>query len=105
MPEKALHIDIETRSDIDLSKAGVYPYSESPKAKFLLVAAAVDDGEIQCFDLTSGETLPEWFLAALTDPGYIKVAHNASFERVWFSRYLYGSTSSRFLDPAQWHAQ
>ncbi len=103
MPEKALHLDIETRSDIDLSKAGVYPYSESPKAKILLVAAAVDDGEIQCFDLASGETLPEWFLAALTDPSHIKVAHNASFERVWFSRYLYGSTSSRFLNPAQWH--
>ena len=86
MPEKALHIDIETRSDIDLSKAGVYPYSESPKAEILLVAAAIDDDEIQCFDLASGEMLPEWFTAALTDPGYIKVAHNASFERVCMSR-------------------
>ena len=102
MPEKALHIDIETRSDIDLSKAGVYPYSESPKAKILLVAAAIGDDDIQCFDLASGEMLPEWFLAALTDPGYIKVAHNASFERVCFSRLLYGRTTPHFLDPAQW---
>ena len=103
MPERVLHLDIETRSDIDLSKTGVYPYSESPKAKILLVAAAVDDGDIQCFDLASGDTLPEWFTAALADPGYTKVAHNAAFERVWFSRLLYGRASNHFLNPVQWH--
>ncbi len=103
MPEKVLHIDIETRSDIDLSKAGVYPYSESDNFAILLVAAAINDGEIECFDLASGDTLPEWFTEALTDPAYIKVAHNASFERVCFSRLLYGKRSYTFLDPSQWH--
>lgn len=103
MPEKVLHLDIETRSDVELAKAGVYPYSESARAKILLVSAAINDGEIQCFDLASGETLPEWLVAALTDPSVTKVAHNAAFERVWFSRYLYGKQSYQFLDPAQWH--
>ena len=103
MPERVLHIDIETRSDIDLSKAGVYPYSESDQFAILLVAVAIDDGEIHCFDLASGDTLPEWFLSALADPDYIKVAHNASFERVCFSRFLNGHKTYSFLDPSQWH--
>ena len=103
MPERVLHIDIETRSDIDLSKAGVYPYSESPQFEILLVAAAIDDGEIACFDLASGGVLPEWFLQALNDQSYTKVAHNASFERVCFSRLLSGRKSYTFLDPSQWH--
>lgn len=103
MPGKVLHLDIETRSDVDLTKAGVYPYSESDQFAILLVAAAIDDGEVICFDLASGETLPKWFIATLTDPSYIKVAHHAAFERVCFSRVIYGRTSYRFLDPAQWH--
>ena len=103
MPEKVLHIDIETRSDIDLSKAGVYPYSEYNNFDILIVAAAIDDDEIACFDLASGDTLPEWFTKALADPDYIKVAHHAAFERVCFSRFFNGRHSYTFLDPSQWH--
>ena len=37
---KTLAIDIETYSDIDLTKSGVYAYSDSPKFEILLFAYA-----------------------------------------------------------------
>jgi DNA polymerase len=100
--KRVLHIDIETRSDVDLAKAGVYPYSESPQFKILLFAYAFDDEPVAFANLASGEALPEAVVRALTDPAILKVAHNASFERVCLSRLVYGAASNRFLDPAQW---
>ena len=72
--KRVLHIDIETRSDVDLIKAGVYPYSESSQFKILLFAYAFDDEPVAFADLASGEALPETVVRALTDPAILKVA-------------------------------
>lgn len=45
-------IDIETYSDIDIKKAGLYRYAQSPAFDILLIAFAVDDGPVQIVDLT-----------------------------------------------------
>ena len=83
-----LAIDIETYSEVDLPKCGVYAYSDHPSFEILLFAYAFDDEQTQIIDLKSGEKLPERVLRALTDPTITKTAFNAAFERTCISRYL-----------------
>lgn len=92
-----LAIDIETYSDIDLTKCGVYAYSDSPNFEILLFAYAFDDEETQVVDLASGEHLPERVFSALEDPSVTKTAFNAAFERTCLSKYL-----GRRLSPEGW---
>ncbi len=104
---KYLSIDLETYSPLNLSKTGVYPYSAHPDFEILLFGYAVDDGPVQVVDLASGEKLPNEILAALVDPGVVKWAFNASFERTCLSSWLHRYhpkllPQDSFLDPAQW---
>ena len=92
-----LSIDIETYSDVDLTKCGVYAYSDSPNFEILLFAYAFDEKPTQIVDFACGEQLPERVLAALEDPAVTKVAFNAQFERTCISRYL-----GRRLSPNGW---
>ena len=98
---KSMSIDLETFSDVDLSKCGVYRYVESPAFEILLFAFSINGGEVVVYDLAQGDTIPEDIIAALTDNTVIKWAFNASFERVCLSRYL-GLSSGEYLDPSSW---
>lgn len=98
---KTISIDIETYSDVNLAKCGVYKYAESPDFAILLFGYAVDGGPVQVIDLAQGETLPEEILEAFTDDSIIKWAFNANFERVCLSRYL--TDLGRSLDPFHDH--
>ena len=91
-------LDIETYSSAPLPRCGVYRYCDAPDFEILLFSYAFDDEPVKTVDLASGETLPKEVISALTDPGIIKVAYNAQFERVCLSRYL-----GHWLDPHQWH--
>ena len=82
---KSLSIDLETFSDVDLKKCGVYRYAESPNFEILLFAYSEDNGPVQVVDLACGEEVPEHILAALADEEITKWAYNASFERVCLS--------------------
>lgn len=44
---KHLSLDLETYSSVDLSKCGVYKYSESPDFEILLFAYSVDGGPVE----------------------------------------------------------
>ena len=44
--QRIAHIDIETFSDVNLGKCGVYRYTESDSFQILLVAYAFDDGPV-----------------------------------------------------------
>ena len=92
-----LSIDIETYSDVDLTKCGVYAYSDSPNFEILLFAYAFDEEPTQIVDFACGEQLPERVLAALEDPAVTKVAFNAQFERTCISKYL-----GRRFSPSGW---
>lgn len=83
-----LSIDIETYSEVDLTKCGVYAYVDSPQFTILLFAYAIDDEETKVVDLACGEKLPQKILDALSDELVIKTAFNAMFERICLSRYL-----------------
>ena len=92
-----LSIDIETYSDVDLAKCGVYAYSDSPNFEILLFAYAFDEEPTRITDLACGEKLPQKVLDALEDPAITKTAFNAQFERTCISRYL-----GRRLSPNGW---
>ena len=94
---RVLHLDLETYSSSPLPKCGVYRYCDSSDFEILLLSYAFDDGPVITIDLACGEMLPDEFLKALEDPTILKIAHNAVFERVCFSKYL-----GHWLDPAQW---
>lgn len=98
---KTLSIDLETFSDVDLSKCGVYKYAESPNFEILLFGVSVNSGDVVVYDLARGEKIPEEILAALTDSSVIKWAFNATFERACLSKYL-GLPVGEYLDPQSW---
>ncbi len=98
---RALSIDIETYSTIDLAKSGVYRYTESPDFAILLFGYSVDGGEVQVVDLTCGETIPPEVVDALMDEDVTKWAFNAQFERICLSKWL-GLPPGQYLDPKSW---
>lgn len=85
---KAIGIDIETYSSVDLQVCGVYRYVESPDFQILLFAYAIDGADVRCVDLAQGEEIPSEVVAALTDTSIIKTAYNAAFERICISKWL-----------------
>ena len=98
---KTLSIDLETFSDVDLSKCGVYKYVESPAFEILLFGVSVNGSDVAVYDLAQGEEIPAEILSALTDNSVIKWAFNANFERVCLSKYL-GLPVGEYLDPQSW---
>ena len=98
---KTLSIDIETYSDQNLAKCGVYRYVESPVFEILLFSYSIDGSPVQIVDLACGETIPADVVAALTDDTVIKWAFNATFERICLSRYL-GHPTGDYLEPDSW---
>jgi DNA polymerase len=98
-----ISIDIETFSDIDLGKCGVYRYAESPSFDILLFSYSIDDGQIKLIDLAGGEKLPEEIIKALMDASIIKTAFNANFERVCLMKYLCRVLCKEvYLHPGSW---
>lgn len=112
---KAISIDLETYSDVDLQKCGVYKYAQSENFEILLFGYSVDGGEVTVVDLAQGENIPDEIVKALTDESVTKWAFNAAFERVCLSEYLrryyekdfrsYSineDTVGDYLDPSSW---
>lgn len=79
---KHLSIDIETRSSVDIGKAGLYKYAQSPDFRILLFAFQEDENPVEVVDLAQGEEIPEHAVRMLADPDVTKHAYNAAFE--WY---------------------
>lgn len=111
--KRTLSIDLETYSEVDIGKAGLYKYAEN--CEILLLAYAFDDEPVKIIDMSMtgkdahqeiGDTdlsqyreeIPVELLEALTDPDVDKSAYNAAFERTVLSRYL-----GIPMVPEQWH--
>ena len=110
-----LSIDLETYSDVDISKCGAYKYAESDNFEILLFGVSVDNEPVVVYDLTAGDEIPTEILAALSDENVTKWAFNASFERVCLSNWLRkhhpeyfktykseGDPVQNYLDPTSW---
>lgn len=113
---KELEIDIETKSNRDITKCGVYAYADSPYFDILLFSYSIDDDAVQVVDIANGEKIPDGILKALTDEAIIKRAFNVNFERVCLSRYIAKNfpayfqnysikedTVGNYLSPVNWH--
>lgn len=94
---RTLAIDIETFSSVDLTRCGVYRYTESEDFEILLFGYAFDDEPARVIDLASGEELPDDIQTALTDPTVIKTAFNANFERTCLAKHL-----NKPMPPEEW---
>lgn len=112
---KTISIDIETFSDVDLQKSGVYKYVQSSMFEILLFGYSINGSDVIIVDLSQGETIPLDIIMALTDKNIIKWAFNAQFERICLSAYLkkyypqyfYSYSISEdtvgdYLDPRSW---
>ncbi|MFR1708858.1 MAG: DNA polymerase [Clostridium sp.] len=112
---KTISIDIETFSDVDLQKSGVYKYVQSSMFEILLFGYSINGSDVIIVDLAQGETIPVDIIMALTDETIIKWAFNAQFERICLSAYLkkyypqyfysYSipeDTVGDYLDPRSW---
>lgn len=99
---KELFIDLETYSDVVLSKSGVYRYAQSSNFEILLFAYSVDKGPVQVINIKENEQIPTEVLNALTDNSVKKYAYNAVFERICLSKYL-GYPIGMYLSPNSWY--
>lgn len=111
----SLSLDLETYSDVDLNKCGVYKYAQSSAFEILLFGVSVNGGKVQVYDLAQGELVPMEIIKALTDNSVLKWAFNASFERaclsVWLQKHypqyfesysIHEDTVGDYLDPSAW---
>lgn len=80
---------------MDIKKAGLYRYAQSPAFSILLFAYSLDGAPVQVIDLTQpGGQLPYTIIQYLFDPCTIKHAYNAAFE--WYC------LSQRFKATEDW---
>ena len=110
-----LSIDIESYSDVDLKKSGVYRYAESPSFEILLFAYSINNEPVIVIDIAQGECVPDEILTALSDDSVTKWAYNSQFERICLSYWLRRNypkyfnsysipedTVGNYLDPSAW---
>ena len=91
-----LWLDIETYSPVDLAKSGVYKYTDHPDWRILMCSWALNDGPVQRAE--GHEAILK--IPGLFDRKTLKIAHNASFERINLSR-LKSRGRGKFLPPEQ----
>lgn len=83
-----LSVDIETYSNADIKRVGLYRYAEDPSFDVLLIAYSVDGGPVTVIDLYAHEDEElQTFYKLLTDPGTEVHAYNAAFE--WWCLSIY----------------
>ncbi|MCF0261193.1 MAG: hypothetical protein HUJ54_15135, partial [Erysipelotrichaceae bacterium] len=87
---------------VDLYKAGVYKYAQSPDFEILLWGYSWNEGPVTVIDLASGERPPADVVAALWNPEIEKWSFNVAFERVCLQAWLYKHSYPAKLDPENW---
>lgn len=100
MHMRTMGVDIETYSSANIKESGVYAYAAAPDFEILLIGYQMDGGPVQVIDLTDPLYDPEDFYEfwdALVDPGVVKTAYNANFERTCFAAW-----TGKPMAPEQW---
>jgi DNA polymerase bacteriophage-type len=93
-----LHLDFETRSTVDIKSAGLDNYARH--AEILMLAWAIDDGEVNLWVPVESEPRPTTLMVALVRSDVVKVAWNAAFERAIFLKCLgLDIPAEQWLDP------
>ena len=100
---KVLALDIETYSPVDITKCGVYKYTEED-FEILLIAYAYNDEEVKIIDLKRGDKIPPQLEKDIFDESIIKTAFNANFERICLSKHFNKYLSPKMFRCTQVHA-
>jgi DNA polymerase len=87
MSVHTLHIDLESRSTVDLPKSGVYRYAADPTTDVWCAAYAVDDEPIGLW-IPAGRAEAPLAVQSAVREGWQIIAHNAAFERVMWRGIL-----------------
>lgn len=88
MARTRLHHDYETVSELDVTVVGTDLYTRHPSTKVLMASWRIDDEPTQLWCPAEGERIPSDLKEALRDPDVLKVAFNATFERLNLWRTL-----------------
>ena len=115
MEIREMSIDLETYSDIDITKCGAYKYAESDYFEILLFGVSVNGGPLRYMTWPAAIPFRKKSFAALSDENITKWAFNASFERIclsnWLNRHcpehfrgysIPEDPASKYLDPSSW---
>mgnify|MGYP005869530345 FL=1 len=100
MHMRTMGVDIETYSSANIKESGVYAYTAAPDFEILLIGYQMDGGPVQVIDLTDPLYDPEDFSElwdTLVDPGVVKTAYNANFERTCLAAW-----TRKPMPPEQW---
>lgn len=98
-----VHVDYETRSTVNLNRAGVWSYARHPSTLILCVAWAIGDGHVQSWQ--QGQPLSHLVMfAELFKKGHKFHAFNATFERAITELVLPRVLCRSFTPPklSQW---
>jgi DNA polymerase bacteriophage-type len=91
-----LLLDCETYATVDLKAVGAHRYVEDPFFEVLMCAWSTDGETVQVAVGSDVALIP-----GLDDPDVLKVAHNASFDRLVLSKAL-GYPNGKYLPVEQW---
>jgi DNA polymerase len=103
-----VHIDIESRSTVNLNAYGVYKYVEDPWTQIIVVCWCIDEGPIHTWHTLAGEKLPADLRMAILDPRSVFIAHNAEFEHTmlavvgWRQQILDVETWTELAKSERW---
>ena len=93
-----LYGDLETFSPVNLKTGSTHNYADM--AEVMLFLYAIDDGEVKCWDRTTGEPMPKDLANHLYNRDVELVFQNSHFDRTVLRRGDMGITLPvlRFLD-------
>lgn len=96
---KKLYIDFETRSAVDIKKAGAWKYALDPSTEVMCMAYSFDGEPVRLH--TAADIRSRAALMDLSAPDTIVLAHNVHFEYAVFNLIL----AKRYGWPALWDPQ
>jgi DNA polymerase len=98
-----LHLDFETRSELDLSERGMHNYAVHPSTQVLMLAWAINDRTVNLWEPHRNPKPPVELAEALADPFVDKPAWNAPFERnIMLHRMGLDVPLEEWVDPSVW---
>ena len=96
---RELHLDVESRSTVDLLKSGAYAYWEHKDTDTICAAFCVDDEPMQTW--RQGQGVPDLILQAANE-NWIVYAHNAGFEHLSIDHSLSARHGWPTFEPSQY---
>lgn len=98
-----LHLDFETRSELDLSDRGMHNYAVHPSTQVLMLAWVINDRQVNLWEPHRNQNPPAELAEALADPFVDKPAWNAPFERnIMLHRLGLDIPLEEWVDPSVW---